>query len=111
MSYQLAKPLQRQTSCLEIETREWPWGQLLSQEQWCKQEKAHILSVPKTQRAQYPLIKEYGLNFKGLHIMIVKLYSLIKGSWALWEARPEPTTSATPRIAVQMVLHGLDRAL
>ena len=56
-------------------------------------------------------LKEYGLNFKGLHIMIVKLYSLIKGSWALWEARPEPTTSATPRIAVQMVLHGLDRAL
>ena len=24
----------------------------------------------RTQRAQYPLIKEYGLNYIGLHIMI-----------------------------------------
>ena len=36
--------------------------------------------LEKTQRAQYPLIKEYGLNEKGLH----KPYSLIKGYWALW---------------------------
>ena len=26
--------------------------------------------VEDTQRAQYPLIKEYGLNYMGLHIMI-----------------------------------------
>ena len=26
--------------------------------------------LPHPQRAQYPLIKEYGLNYKGLHIMI-----------------------------------------
>ena len=36
------------------------------------------------QRVQYPLIKEYTLNYKGLHIMIYMLYSLIKGCWAFW---------------------------
>ena len=29
-----------------------------------------FLMRPATQRAQYPLIKEYGLNYIGLHIMI-----------------------------------------
>ena len=37
-----------------------------------------------TQRAQYPLIREYTLNYRGLRIMIYKVYSLIKGYWALW---------------------------
>ena len=41
-----------------------------------------------TQRAQDPLIKEYTLNNKGIHIIILwtKLYSLITGYWVLWEA-------------------------
>ena len=44
-----------------------------------------VLHEPRrTQKAQYPLIEEYGLNYIGLHIMILKLYSLIKGYWALW---------------------------
>ena len=30
-------------------------------------------NVP-TQRAQYPLIKEYGLNYRGLHIMIQAIF-------------------------------------
>ena len=29
-----------------------------------------LKAKPTTQRAQYPLIKEYGLNYIGLHIMI-----------------------------------------
>ena len=36
------------------------------------------------QRPQCPLIKEYGLNYIGLHIMILTLYSLTRGYWALW---------------------------
>ena len=31
---------------------------------------AIVSQAPGTQRAQYPLIKEYGLNYIGLHIMI-----------------------------------------
>ena len=37
-----------------------------------------------TQRAQYPLIKEYGLNYIGLHIIIRAIYTLIKAYWARW---------------------------
>ena len=29
-----------------------------------------VLGMLENQRAQYPLIKEYGLNYIGLHIMI-----------------------------------------
>ena len=29
-------------------------------------------------------MKEYGLNYIGLHIRIEAIYSLIKGYWALW---------------------------
>ena len=36
----------------------------------------HFMWFPH--RAQYPLIKEYGLNYIGL-----QLYSVIKGYWAL----------------------------
>ena len=28
----------------------------------------------RTQRAQYPLIKEYGLNYIGLHIMVQAIF-------------------------------------
>ena len=32
--------------------------------------KGSIIDLVLTQRTQYPLIKEYTLNYKGLHIMI-----------------------------------------
>ena len=44
---------------------------------------------PDPQRAQYPLIKEYTLNYKGIHTMIFKLYSLIRRYRALWALRPD----------------------
>ena len=37
-----------------------------------------------TKRSQYHLIKEYTVNYRGLHIMVYKVYSLIKGYWDLW---------------------------
>ena len=37
-------------------------------------------------------IKESTLNDRGLNIMIYKVYSLIKGYWALWVPR-EPSAS------------------
>ena len=36
-----------------------------------------------TQRLQYPLIKEYTLNYNRSLIRI-KVYSLIQGYWSLW---------------------------
>ena len=44
-----------------------------------------------TQRAQYPLIKEYGLNYIGLHIMIEAIFLLY---WALWGALESETAKA-----------------
>ena len=35
------------------------------------------------QRSQYPLVKEYTLNYRGLNIMILGLF-LIKGYWDPW---------------------------
>ena len=37
-----------------------------------------------TQGTQYTLIKENTLNYRGLNILISKVYSLIKGYWVLW---------------------------
>ena len=56
-----------------------PWGEP------CLDPKSMQNNRPSiTQRAQYPLIKEYTVNHQGLHIMIYKLYSLIKSYWDLW---------------------------
>ena len=38
-----------------------------------------------TQRAQYPLIREYTLNHNIKAPICFRVYSLIKGYWALWE--------------------------
>ena len=60
------------------------------------------LNPKPTQRAQYPLIEEYSLNHN-MKPYIIKPYSLIKGSWALWvpeDCHPELQTLSptTPQI-------------
>ena len=41
--------------------------------------------VVSSQRAEYPLNKEYTLNFQGLHMKMQGIFlNLIKGYWALW---------------------------
>ena len=35
----------------------------------------------------YRGIKEYTLNDRELHVMILRVYSLIKGYWVLWGFR------------------------
>ena len=63
-------------------------------------ESASLEWLEKTQRAQYPLIKEYGLHEKGLH----KRYSLIKGYWALWG----PASVLRFRVQGRRIFRGLE---
>ena len=55
-----------------------------------------LVCVGEPREPNIPLIKEYGLNYIGL-----RLYSLVKGYWALWEVitarrdcRPAPENPA-----------------
>ena len=42
-------------------------------------------AAPKPTGAQYPLIKEDTLNHNMKSLQQFKVYSLIKGYWALWD--------------------------
>ena len=46
----------------------------------------------RPRRPQYPLIKEYTSNHIRDPIIIVEIYSLIKGCWSLWD-NPAPPPS------------------